>query len=261
MNKKEYSKTIENIIKAMLLAIEANYLLNVTLIEPKYAENGSLINKTDINEQNKEIKKAISAIWLANSNVMKEANKQVIDTNFIYYNAVKERLGKPVYTRTEINAMINDIVKVRSDAVKIKQVISGNANVFNNRLQKQIKEMYIDGATKKDIQKAIKKQFGLNTRRAKTIATTEVNYYKSSAQLEATKGLAVKKIWRHKRAREPRETHVAADGQVVYGHDAMFVVGGKETIAPQHFGIASEDINCHCEIEIILLEKGATQVG
>lgn len=259
MNKKDYEQQIQEIVKKLSKEIDRNYSVKLPEITPIY-ENNEIINEKEVKKQSKLLTKLIVTIWTANALLMSNANKEVLEVNFAYYGSIKERIGLPVFTRQEINKMIDSVVKKRSDMVKIKQVIQGNANSLNNRMQNKVKELYQNGATKKDIQKMLKKEFEVNSSKAKTIATTEVNYYKSEAQLKATEGLPVKKIWRHRRAREPRETHLNAHGQEVIGHDALFQVGEYKTIAPQHFGIASEDINCHCEIDVIVLDKGNIKV-
>lgn len=259
MNKQEYESQVKSIVSKLTKDIDKNYNVKLPIIEPIY-QDGELKNKNDVKKQQSVLTKLIGVIWVANALIMENANRDVSYANFAYYNSVKEQIGLPIYTRSEINKVIDAFVKDRSNQVKIKQVIEGNAKVLNNRMQKQIKDLYQSGATKVDIQKALKKEFMVNSSKAKTIATTEVNYYKSEAQLKATQGLDVKKIWRHKRAKEPRETHLSANGQEVLGHDTKFKVGEYSTVSPQHFGIASEDINCHCEVEIIVLNKGAIKV-
>ena len=51
-----------------------------------------------------------------------------------------------------------------------------------------------------------------------------------------------------------RSTHMQANGQQVIGMDTPFIVGGYKTVAPQHFGIASEDINCTCNYTMDYLQ-------
>jgi hypothetical protein len=117
--------------------------------------------------------------------------------------------------------------------------------------------MYKDGKNYKQTAKELQKQFGYNKNKAKSIAITEKNYYKSEAQLKAIDSITenVKKIWVYTGiAKEPREEHLQANGQVA-DKKGYFNIGGNLTKAPQHFGIASEDINCHCTMRIEIINK------
>ena len=103
----------------------------------------------------------------------------------------------------------------------------------------------------------MQKQFGYNKSKAKSIAITEKNYYKSEAQLQAIDSISenVKKTWVYTgRAKEPREEHLQADGQVA-DKKGYFHIGGLKTKAHQHFGRADQDINYHCITRIEKINK------
>ena len=174
----------------------------------------------------------------------------------LYYNSVRKGLKVPktMVSTKEWTNIVGKIVKDRQKKVKIKQVIRGNAKVLNKRVQNTVLKMYKDGKNYKQTAKVLEKEFGYNKAKAKSIAITEKNYYKSEAQLQATKDLNTKKIWVYNNlAKEPRGTHRNANGQVA-DKDGYFHIGGFVTEGPQHFGIASEDINCHCTLRIELIE-------
>jgi hypothetical protein len=158
---------------------------------------------------------------------------------------------KTVITTREWNSIIDKTVKDRIKKVKIKQVIQGNAKRLNKKVQKTVVNGYKNGKRWTQISKELQKEFGYNKAKAKSIAITERNYYKSEAQLQAIKNAngIIKKIWVHNFSKMPRDEHSMADGQIA-DKNGYFYVAGKKTIAPQHFGSASQDINCHCTVRL-----------
>lgn len=85
--------------------------------------------------------------------------------------------------------------------------------------------------------------------RAEMVTRTEVHGASINANMDAFEQAGFEK---HKWinpgiAKEPRETHMAANGQVVRVKD-YFIVGGKKTLGPGLFNDPAEDINCHCQI-------------
>ena len=173
-----------------------------------------------------------------------------------YFNSVRQGLKVPKTTISvkEWTKIVDKAVKDRQKAVQIKQVINGNARVLNKRVQNTVLQMYKDGKNYKQTAKELQREFGYNKNKAKQIAITEKNYYKSEAQLQAIVGLDVIKTWKHNGgSKEPRETHIQASGQIA-DKDGYFQVGDYKTTAPQHFGIADQDIYCRCSLRIDVKE-------
>lgn len=89
--------------------------------------------------------------------------------------------------------------------------------------------------------------------RLMTINRTENKYSESSYIIRVyTKltddGHEVYKVWRHSHLPEkPREEHVMLDG---VKSKRYFYTSNGYTEAPGHFGIAEEDINCLCYLEL-----------
>lgn len=241
-------------LQAMLKEIDTNYAqFNLPEIEPIYID-GKLANKKAIDEKLKTFATLLSALWLANKLIIDKYSKRTMFTVINYYTAKKQLKG---YSTTEItntmwNSIIDKTMLKRAKKVQIKQVINGNSRRLNKRLQKTVKTMYANGKSKPQIAKELQKQLGYNKKKAKSIAITEVNYYKSEAQLQATKDVPVKKTWIHNGSREPRASHLSANGQVA-DKDGYFNIGGNLTKAPQHFGLPSEDINCRCGMRIDII--------
>jgi len=262
MDNRELDKLTTEQELEMLKEITKNYNLKLPEIEPIY-ENGKIQNEKEIKTKFKEILLIISTIWLLNYNTIKKHNKKVEASTYAFYNIIKSRgigkitvaeitkVSKDTMSSIKWNKIINASLLKRENAIKIKQVMRGNVSILNKQLQKAIITGYKTGKTKPQIAKQISEVMGYNQKKAKSIALTEINYHKSEAQIQATEGLNITKTWIHNAgAKEPRESHMNANGQTVRGREAYFNVGGKETQAPQHFGIASEDINCRCTMRI-----------
>jgi hypothetical protein len=243
----------------MFKEIEQNYNITLPDIDPKYDSDGNIKNEKEIKAQLKKLFIIMTGVWLVNRKIIDSYSEKVMISEYLAIVSLVKKKGirATLVTRQDWNTIIRQTMLKRAKNVQIKQVISGNAKRLNKRLQQTVESMYKQGKSKPQIAKALQKELGYNKNKAKSIATTEINYYKSEAQLEATKGLDVKKTWVYNyRAKEPRESHLAADGQTVIGRDNYFTVGGIKTKAPQHFGMADQDINCHCTMRIEPIERG-----
>src|SRR5574344_1324955 len=170
----------------------------------------------------------------------------------LYFNTFKSNTS---ISTKEWNSIMDKILKDRQSKIKIKQVIKGNANVLNKQVQPTVMDFYRNGKNYKQTSKELQKQFGYNKNKAKSIAITEKNYYKSEAQLKASDGLNIRKTWIHNNlSKEPRDSHVSANGQVA-DKNGYFHIDNFKTKAPQHFEIPSENINCHCTMRIEIINK------
>ena len=90
--------------------------------------------------------------------------------------------------------------------------------------------------------------------RAATIARTETHAAsQASAQLSAeATGLDMRRQWAASGGDRTRETHAAADGQIV-GMQEPFTVGGAELMYPgDPSGPAEEVINCRCAVAFVI---------
>ena len=90
--------------------------------------------------------------------------------------------------------------------------------------------------------------------KAKTIARTESNRVANAARLDAATdakeaGADTVKQWDSTMDRATRPHHVELDGQVRELNEP-FEVAGHKAMAPHQFGIASEDVNCRCRVNI-----------
>lgn len=104
-----------------------------------------------------------------------------------------------------------------------------------------------------EFQQAIKESLttefkGTIQNRVDTIARTTSNTASNSAKDFAIEKNDLTKQWIYtNEAQMPRDSHAAAHKQIA-DKDGNFKVGSHTTKYPSGFGIASEDINCHCTI-------------
>lgn len=258
MNEKEFNKLTAEETNSMLQEIEDNYSnLNLDITKPKYDKEGNWLNEKEVKNSLKLILPILYLLWQRNMAITTAKSIKIMTYTNIYFNTLKKakNLSKKSISVKEWNNMIDNIVKNRQKAIRIKQVINGNARVLNKRVQNTVVKMYKDGKSWVQTSKELQREFGYNKNKAKSIAITEKNYYKSEAQLQSIDNIQenVKKTWIHTRAKEPRETHLQADGQAA-DKKGYFNIGGLKTQAPQHFGIPSEDINCHCIMKVEVIE-------
>lgn len=259
MTEKEYNSKDKKITLDMYNEISKNYAeLDLPIEKPKYDKNGNLTNEKEVKNSLKKILPILILLWSINLAITEDKSIKTMNNTNIYINSLKtaSKLGKKSISTKEWNSIVNKLLKDRQKTIKIKQVIRGNANILNKRVQNLVNQMYKDGKSWVQTSKKLQELYEYNEKKAKSIAITEKNYYKSEAQLKAIDNISedVKKTWIHNRAREPRESHLFADGQVA-DKNGYFHIDGLLTQAPQHFGVASQDINCHCTMQIEIIDN------
>lgn len=254
MTEREFDIEDKKITKEMLNEISKNYEeLALDIPKPKYDKEGNLENEKEIKSKIKKYLPILLTLWTVNLAITERNSTKAMTNTNLYVNTLKKAIKKPktVISVKEWNKIMDKTIKSRIKKVKIKQVISGNAKRLNKQVQNTVITMYKNGKNYKQTALELQKLYGYNENKAKSIALTEKNFYKSEAQLRATDNISgsVKKIWVHNHAKEPRLSHLYANGQVA-DKDGYFLIDGYKTKAPQHFGIPSEDINCHCTMKL-----------
>lgn len=124
------------------------------------------------------------------------------------------------------------------------------------RLAETLSEAVENGETIAEMEKRINKVFDTRRSNARTIARTETGRTSQSAQLESFSQLGVeKKRWNHSLAADPRETHLAIDGEVVGLEDEFRLSTGATAPSPNNFGDPEEDCNCRCFVTPVVFDK------
>lgn len=98
--------------------------------------------------------------------------------------------------------------------------------------------------------------------RSRRVALTEVLRVESYAQQESMvqNPSAYKKRWVHVMSAQPRENHIAIDGQEVFKRDPFTLVGRDGStyypMCPRDTSLpAAESVNCHCLMESVTDDK------
>lgn len=258
MTQKEFNKLDKKEQVEMLKEVEEQFNVDLPIVEPEYDDEGNIKNQKKVDDSLKKVLPIALSIWsLSYATIKRKCTETMIYTN-TFINSLKKakNISKTMITTEEWEKIIDKTVKDREKRIKIKQVIKGNANLLNKRVQETVKNGYKNGKNYKQISKELQKQFGYSEGKAKTIAITERNYYKSSAQLAAIENCSefVKKTWIHNPSKMPRDSHVHADGQVA-DKKGYFTVNGYKTKAPQHFPNVGDNVNCHCTMKIEIIDK------
>lgn len=254
MTEKQYNEQDKKITEEMFKELEKNYAeLELDIPEPKYDKKGNLKNEKEIKNKLKLLLPVFLVLWTRNITITEDKSVETMIITNTFINTLKKanKLPKTMITTSEWQNIMKETLKKRNKQVKIKQVINGNARVLNKQVQKIVNTMYKDGKSWVQTKKVLQNQFGYNERKAKSIAITEKNFYKSEAQLQAIDNITEKvdKIWVHNRANDPRPEHLHAHGEKA-DKKGYFHIGGRKTKAPQHFGVPNQDINCHCTMRL-----------
>ena len=225
----------------------------------KYDDDGNLENEKEVSGELSRITPFIAALWIKNGLMIEKTSEDTMKDVWTYYeylSVTKMNNNRVMLTNSQINRNIKNSIAKRKKLVQFNRVLKANTRTLDKRLAKQITKAIKQGRTKHQLMRDLQKNFKLSSGRAKTIARTETNFYKSEAKLQMARhheenGNDIYKVWRYTGiSDEPRVHHEEADGKVVMGADAYFDVGGLQTQAPQHFEKPGEDINCTCDYEI-----------
>ena len=195
MTEKELDKLDNQETIAMLKEIDENYSsLDLPIVEPKYNKNGELTNEKEVKKSLKLILPILLVLWERNIAITTTKSIKIMTNTNLYVNTLKTALKRPKTSISvkEWNDIMDKLIKDRQNKIKIKQVIRGNANMLNKQVQDTVLKMYKDGKNYKQTAKELQKQFGYNKNKAKSIAITEKNYYKSEAQLRAIESITKK---------------------------------------------------------------------
>lgn len=249
----ELNKTTSNTQQEMYKEINALYREYIAEITKELESIDTTTNENAIKSILERVAILISTLWVFNRKTINMASTEILQETYQIFNVVGEKRGLLYFTDDKIENMIKTQLDNRQKIVNFNSIIRGNAKKLNKRVNKIVLKGLKEGKTQGQIANILQKQMKFDKNRAKMIATTETNFYKTDAILQASResGEIVRKTWRHSNlSKEPRQSHIEANGQTVYGADAKFYVGGYFTTAPQHFGIPSQDINCRCYLEI-----------
>jgi hypothetical protein len=220
-------------------------LSNSELLDQLESDIGKEVNDDNVNRD--KVKTLVKTIIIVEGvkryvfsykAITKKANISVVEK--ITKSTVKHSIKEETLLREANKTLIK-----RSKLVKYNKLAKRQSFLF----QKQLKKEGLAIANRK-----LKIRMG-------NIFKSELGHLADAGKMGGAKVVnkltnkVVTKRWVHNMygtARDGRPSHISANGQTVLIDD-MFFVSGMKVNAPREFGIASEDINCHCGIDIVLL--------
>jgi len=233
------------------------------------------VNKLAYAEANKTLSKKLSNEALSTIAIMSDDKitnlLQSELANLVVNNIIDKLTAKKIFKDTIINKSKLEFVNGTADVINkvdlkiskgifnknITKVVSERSKVAQyNRMAKRQINIYANQIKTDGIEVANKK---LKVRTSQ-ILNSEKGYYKDQGKLNGarevninTNKFAMKK-WVHGMygtPKTPRDLHVSANGQYA-DIDGMFYVAGERVSAPREFSDISQNINCHCGIEIVI---------
>ncbi len=150
------------------------------------------------------------------------------------------------------NNLIKQTVNAPVAGRRLSQRLYKNRNRVAKLSQSEIVKGLINGDGYEKIAGRLNNIAESSYKQSLRIARTEGKRVSSIAKLEAQKeaedlGIELEKMWVSSLDGDTRDTHAELDGQRV-GIKEDFEIGGMSVSAPGLFGIASEDINCRCDV-------------
>ncbi len=124
---------------------------------------------------------------------------------------------------------------------------------LNETVSAAIQNGIRNGRTNQDIAKMIAKRVNVSESHALTIAKTETGRIGSQgAEMAREKavdhGLVFVRTWVHYASANPRHDHISMDGVKVKHDEGFILPSGSTCMQPRTTGVASDDINCLCEV-------------
>ena len=184
----------------------------------------------------------------------------VYKTNWSFMSdSVKEGVF-PVLSKSEIKTILTEQItpfkKLAIDTLK-------DSAQIKQQLTRELVSGIMQGESIPQIAKRIRGTFESNLSRSVKIARTETTRVENSARQDVAEtasksGLPMKKKWVATQDERTRDSHSAADGQVV-DYDEPFIVGGEELMYPgDENGSAENVINCRCTM-VSFVDKDALE--
>lgn len=136
---------------------------------------------------------------------------------------------------------------------KIVWITGTTKRIFNNTVDKIVKEAGLSGQSVQNMARDIQAQLNFsNKARATRIARTEVIGASNAGSLEGAKqaGIALRKVWVPIVDEKSRPEHADMAGSEPIALDADFVVMGESISRPGE-GSAENVINCRCGLDFV----------
>lgn len=243
---KAYSESLKSIRSIM------------SFIYEKYSTDGSL-SYADMTKYNrlialeKEIKSELSNLAGQSAGIIKTLSAEVYQeayfrTAFAIEVESQAKLAYGMINPKIIEASIQNPIS----GLTLNERLIKNKNNIIISIRQQITQGLIQGEAYPKMAKRIKDTLEGDAKKALRVVQSESHRVQQEGRIAsmehaAGKGVKMVKVWHSAFVGEYRKSHAKLDGAKV-GIDELFYVRGHGTKGPGLFGIAEEDINCHCTV-------------
>lgn len=251
---KSYEKELIKAYSESLNAIRAK----MSLIYEKYSVDGTL-TYADMTKYNrlvtleKEVQDYLVSLSSKNAKTIKTLSAEVYQESFF-------RTAFAIEAEAQVK-LAYGIINPKIIEASIQNPISGltlNDRLIKNRnniiinIRQQITQGLIQGEAYPKMAKRIKDTLEGDASKALRVAQNEAHRVQQEGRLASmehaqSKGVEMVKVWHASFVGKFRKNHARLDG-IAIGLDENFISNGHKAKGPGQFGIAEEDINCHCTV-------------
>lgn len=252
----EIAKLLLKHEKEVIQLVKDNYALAIKEIKEKIAVlsvRDNIQSKIYQKQYQQELEKILT-------DILERLNQKDYQCIEDYLNDVaKDSFYGAVYSLHQqsipVMVMINErviakIIATPSDGIKLSKRLYKNMDTLKKVLKEEISRGFASGKSYQEMAVGVSRQTDIDYRKALRIARTEGARVNNESSFEAMRrvkelGIDIVKQWDSTLDKKTRPHHRQLDGQI-REIEEYFQIGGRKTLYPCGFGIASEDINCRC---------------
>lgn len=201
-----------------------------------------------------ELKQRLIELTGKNAKTLEQGLKDIYElsyysTGYALDTASYEQIGGIGYMPVREETVIASIQNPISGLTLTERLEKNRMNLIYS-VKQELTQGLILGESYAKMAKRLKDTFEGDAAKAIRVVQTESHRIKSegrfsSMQFAQAKGIILKKRWLSTLSKKTRDTHRRLDGQLV-DLDKPFKSGANEAMYPGGFGVAKEDIFCHC---------------
>lgn len=230
----------------------------MSFIYEKYSTDGTL-SYADMTKYSRlvtlenEIKSELANLSVKSAKAIKTLSAEVYQesffrTAFAIESEAQVKLAYGMINPKIIEASIQNPI---SGLTLNDRLIKNRNNIIIN-IRQQITQGLIQGEAYPKMAKRIKDTLEGDASKALRVAQTEAHRVQQEGRLASmehaqSKGVELGKVWHASFVGKFRKNHARLDG-IKVGMDEYFESNGHKTKGPGLFGVAEEDINCHCTV-------------
>ncbi len=250
----KYVAALEDMVKQMVEETNKSYLKLFKSPEAKqyFAQDSSIASLARIlaNHLAKKFNLLFSKKGKVLAEKMVKGAKKTSDTTL--HESIKKLTGGMTLSTKVLTSTMKDVMtaSVAENVALIKSI----ASEYQQKVQGQVMRSITTGNGLKDLIPALERYQGITERRAKNIALDQTRKAYSSLNKAGMLNVGLREFeWAHSGGgRDPREDHIAMDGQI-YSFDNLPVIDQRTGTT----GIPGQAPNCKCTmIPVVRFDEG-----